>query len=220
MFKSKIKKMIAIGVICLTSLSIFSTTSYAYDKKETERYFGGNITTGLNRPAWYDSSVKSYGYTSHFDTAREYWNRMPGINIWKWDKANNSTDRYYVGTKHPRDTTGKIAIYGQQTPYKIVNGKAVEVKNYNEDYNYSVVTIYHNAISEDKLSRSVVNLTAAHEVGHSLKLKHTPRIAIEGEKGKYVYLEYIPSVMRQDNYGLYMPMFRYDLTSVGEKWGY
>jgi len=42
--------MIAIGVICLTSLSIFSTTSYAYEIKETERYFEGDIAIDLNRP--------------------------------------------------------------------------------------------------------------------------------------------------------------------------
>jgi len=210
MLKSKLKKFIAASLIVLTSLSFFSSTSFAYDaNSKADRYFGGNLTAGINRPAWYHSSVASYGYTSHFDSARAYWNNNTPVNIWKWDQANNSTDRYYVGTTY--QGAGNLNITGAQGAYKVVNGVAVSATN-NENWNYSTVTIYHNAMASKNYDRGKANATAAHEVGHSIKFAHTPL--------NWLGQEYVDSVMRSDDYSMKAITTSYDLDTVHQKWGY
>jgi len=159
MIKSKIKKVFATSLIVLTSLSFFSSTS-----------FGGTIQNGVNRPVWYSPSVASYGNTSHFDAGRDYWNKDTTVNLWKWDQSNNSTDRYFIGTIY--NGTNADETIGLTTPYKVVNGRAV-LASYDENWNFSAVTMYDSTMKKIGMSRSQVEENAAHEVGHSVKMKHS-----------------------------------------------
>ena len=211
MIKSKVKKMIATSLIVVASLAFFTTSSYAYDPNlKKDRYFGGNIVTGLDRPVWYSPSVSSYGYTGAFDVGRTYWNKDTKANLWRSDQVNNSTDRYYVGTSYG----GDLDTTGRTTPYRLVNGKAVLAET-DENWNFSVVTIYNDAFKKKRwfgfsyraMDADEIRKTAAHEVGHSVKIAHNLKGTLE-------------TVMRQGIFDIPSTTIRlYDKQSMESKWG-
>jgi len=217
MLKNKFKKIIINSIICLTSLTIFGSVASATT-------FSGTLKSGVNRPVWYSPSVASYGYTSHFDAGRDYWNRDTKVNLWKWDQANNSTDRYYVGTSYPKDSDdGELNVDGAQSSYKVTSTGAVVEADKNEDWNFSVVTIYHNALSspEKNYARELVNEVTAHEIGHSIKMAHSLGTYSPNSSyaDKYGYLE--DTIMHPSKVRKLTSIIRpYDQKEVERKWGY
>jgi len=206
MIKSNIKKVIATSLIALTSLTFISSAASA----ET---FTGTIKDGVNRPVWYSSSVGSYGYTGTFDIGRAYWNVDTKANLWKWDQVNNSTDRYYIGTSDG----GDLDTLGKTTPYKITSTGAAVLADPNETWNFSVVTLYHDAFQKKRwhgltyraMDADEIRKTSAHEVGHSLKMAHN------------VTMTSLDTVMRQGIYDIpSTKITTYDKNEFVKKWGY
>jgi hypothetical protein len=206
MLKGKIKKVIAASLIALASLSIFSSSASA----DT---LSGTVKDGVNRPIWYSPSVVSYGYTGTYDIGRAYWNADTKANLWRWDKVNNSTDRYYIGTSDGGnlDTTGKI------TPYKVSSTGVATLAETYDNWNFSVVTLYHDAFQKKRwhglvyraMDADEIRKTAAHEVGHTLKMAHNTTMTS------------LDTVMRQGIYDIPSTKIRtYDKNEFVKKWGY
>jgi hypothetical protein len=169
--------------------------------------FQGSRNGSGMHTAWYDSSIASYGYTSHFDAARSYWN-YSSSNV--YISKNSGThkkyqDRYYVGNTEVKNLIGLAAFY-QYTWY---SSKSVEADEY---WDYCEIIIYENNMrSSSNYSDSSVKMNIAHEIGHTLKLAHAPT---------YYGVPYYESVMNTGFFPIYSPTTDYDIQSLTNKWGY
>ncbi|WP_187644965.1 matrixin family metalloprotease [Paenibacillus terrae] len=131
--------------------------------------FGHIHSQGGKFGAYYDSSIASYGYTSHFDFARNAWAGIsPNVAISKSNTKGYGIDEYYVGT------SSTPHLYGLFTPYNNVFGAGVPVDPSNSNWVYSVISVYDNNLNTDGYKNSTnIRHTTTHEVGHSLGLAHT-----------------------------------------------
>lgn len=156
------KKIIA-GLSILSTSFLFSSIVSA----DTHSPRGGNDNGRIQ--AWYDSSISSYGYTSHFDHAVSTWNgRNANVSISKTLNNSGQVDRYYVGT------TTEIGLYGRNLWY---NDLGINVDPDWFSYSRSVVSVYHNQLQNHNngvnFTSTRIRHTTAHELGHSLGLAHT-----------------------------------------------
>jgi hypothetical protein len=150
------KKTLFTIVGFLSIIVIFaSSTSFA------TIFSGGRSSANFN--AYYDSSVASYGYTNHYDTARADWSAASSkVNIGKTTSTSGSPDKYYVGT------TSVVGLLGVQTPYNS-SGQNVGTSS---TWAYSTVAIYDNQMNDFGMSFSERVSNATHEVGHTLSQAH------------------------------------------------
>ncbi|MEK5439337.1 MULTISPECIES: matrixin family metalloprotease [Paenibacillus] len=128
---------------------------------------GGNANGKIQ--AWYDSSISSYGYTSHFDHAVSTWNgRNANVSISKTLNNSGQVDRYYVGT------TSEEGLYGRNIWY---NDLGIPVDPDWFSWSRSVVSVFDNQLRNFNggvnFTSARIKHTTAHEVGHSLGLAHT-----------------------------------------------
>lgn len=152
------KKRTAAFFVLSTSLLFSSVVS-----ANTHSPRGGNDNGKIQ--AWYDSSISSYGYTSHFDHAVSTWNgRNANVSISKTLNNSGQVDRYYVGTTSED-------LYGRNIWY---NDLGIPVNPDWFSWSRSVVSVYHNKFVEfGNFTPTRIRHTTAHEVGHSLGLAHT-----------------------------------------------
>ncbi|NMI07837.1 matrixin family metalloprotease [Paenibacillus sp. SZ31] len=131
--------------------------------------FGHIHSQGGKFGAYYDSSITTYGYTSHFDFARNSWAGIsPNVAISKSSTRGYGIDEYYVGT------SSTPHLYGLFSPYNDVFSVGVTVDPLKRNWVYSVISVYDNNIKDDGLKNSTnIRHTTTHELGHSLGLAHT-----------------------------------------------
>lgn len=126
-------------------------------------YFSDGRTSNAKPYAWYDASVINYGYTSHYDAGRVYWNSHSAVDIKKSITNSSTYDKYYVGNTSTSGLLGRI-------PPKNSSGLETGVDSF---WSYVVVTIYDNQMkAQSNYSASYVNMNTAHEIGHSIKMAH------------------------------------------------
>lgn len=129
-------------------------------------YWSGGRSSPV-KTAYYDSSVSSYGYTPHFDEARNAWSIPLKVNISKSSSNASTYDEYYVGSTAVVDRLGLMIPYKDSTKAPGLKEPATEL----EQWKYSVVSLYVNYMTEFGYNDRVG--VAVHEVGHSLSLSHT-----------------------------------------------
>lgn len=153
----KLITLILAGVLMTVTTTIYATT------------FNHIHEGGGKFSAYYDSSIASYGYTSHFDFARNSWAGIsPNVAISKSSSRGSGIDEYYVGT------SGTPHNYGLSLPYRGVFGKGIRVSPTTSNWTYSVISVYDNNLQADGLKNSTnIRHTTTHELGHSLGLAHT-----------------------------------------------
>ncbi|SDL98714.1 matrixin family metalloprotease [Paenibacillus jilunlii] len=156
------KKRTSAFFVLSTSLLFSSIVS-----ADTHSPRGGNDNGHIQ--AWYDSSISSYGYTSHFDHAVSTWNgRNANVSISKTLNNSGQVDRYYVGT------TTELGLYGRNLWY---NDLGISVDPDWFSWSRSVVSVYDNQLRNHNngvnFTSTRIRHTTAHEVGHSLGLAHT-----------------------------------------------
>lgn len=163
--KKKIALLAGLAAVSLLSLSSSANaTVFGY-----ARDLGGKFT------AYYDSSVASFGYTSHLDFARNSWAGVsPNVSISKSTKLTSPTlnngyqDKYYVGN------SGTAHNYGLTLFYTEVFGVGVPTDPEKKPWSFSNISIYDNNLKSDGLKNPTnIRHTTTHEVGHSLGLAHT-----------------------------------------------
>jgi hypothetical protein len=165
----KVTKFLGIGLICLTVFPLSVSATY---------HSGGRSSATFS--AYYDSSVASYGYTSHYDDGRNNWNALfvPGVAITKTVNNFSTADEYYVGT------SSSVGQLGHAAYYKRILGVVVPAST-SDTWEYSVLSLYHNNVStattgsggtsKPGLTRAeIVSSVTTHEIGHSLALAHSP----------------------------------------------
>lgn len=186
--KSKSLKIIIVFLTILMFWSIIGEVVNA-------AYFGGGRKNNASPYAFYHSSVSSYGYTSHYDAGRAYWNSHPRVNIKKTTSTSGRPDIYYIGNSSVSGLLGQIIPY---TSY----GSQAGVHSY---WDYTTVFMYDNQMkSQSSYSSSRVRYNAAHEIGHTIKMAHVP----------------IPhnSVMVQGFYNIPSSITSFDYGEVSAKW--
>ncbi|MFM9282163.1 hypothetical protein [Paenibacillus jiagnxiensis] len=189
----KISKKKVISLVSVASLSVLTFASISY-----ATIWAGGRSSGANFSAYYDSSVASYGYTNHYDSARADWNSASSsVNITKTTSTSGNPDKYYVGVSSVAGLLGQISRY---------TSSGQVVTSLSDDWAYATVSIYHNnmdAYGEDGMSQSERISNATHEVGHTLSMAHpvTSR----------------SSVMKQGVQSIGVQS--YDKESLIEKWG-
>jgi len=163
-------------------------------------YFSGGRTSPIFT-AYYDSSVSSYGYTSHFDAGRVAWSIPLKVSVSKSSSNSSTYDEYYVGT------TTDPTLLGLTLAYK--NGPWGTGLHYpathSDTWVYCTVALYQNNLSTYSYN-DVVGVTT-HEIGHSLALAHTTAPAV--------------SIMTATTYAgnpTYQPT-TYDMNELKSKWG-
>jgi hypothetical protein len=191
MFEGKkvIRKVLLI-VYSLALFCAFTTSSFA-------NYFSGGKPSGIFA-VQYDSSVGTYGYTGTYDTARGYWNGITSkVNVTWTGSSANTTDKYYVGT------TTDPTLFGQTSFFKASGSTFVPALS-SETWAYSTVAIYQNTMDAWSFSPAQKISNAAHEVGHSLSLDHTPSSGSS-------------SIMKMGIQSI--APTTYDITQLKAKWG-
>lgn len=143
----------------------------------------GGTKKNVATSAWYHESVAQYGYTSYYDEARTYWNKMNSkAFIGKKTSGNlqkGEDDQYYINSVHP---TRGLGLLGATTGYKKTLFGYDDVLP-DANWDYATVVVYEDAMkavnpklsgsnSTATYSRSSVIYNMAHEIGHSLKLNH------------------------------------------------
>ena len=208
-FKSKLT---LITLLVVLSSIFFSKFAFAY-------YFDGYRSYYAGETAWYDSSIANLGYTGDYDKGRGYWNYSPYVDIGK----NTGTyqkyqDKYFIGTTAVNGLLGHCLPVQYRTD---ANGKEYAVvyddqTNANSDilnewWDYTIVTLFDNSMKAtgSQFTSTYVSYNAAHEIGHSIKMKHAP-------DGYYAGL----SVMDQGWNPLYYNLMEYDAQEVTNKWGF
>lgn len=151
-----------VAVILSLGISLVFSSTVSADTYGTVRGTGGHSK------AWYDSSVASYGFGSHYDHAIASWNgRNPNVSITKTTvRSGSSTDEYYVGTTSDPDLYGHTAFY---------NSLKIPVNQFIFNWNYCVVSLYYSTFKSKDLLKypEIIKHTTTHEVGHTLGLTHT-----------------------------------------------
>lgn len=180
--------------LILMSLSILLFSSVIGSVVNAE-YFSGGRKNNASPLAYYASSVSSYGYTSHYDAGRAYWNSHSQVNIAKTTSTTGRPDIYYIGN------SSVSGLLGQIVPYTSTGSQA-SVSSY---WDYTTVFMYDNQMrASSKYSASTVKYNAAHEIGHTIKMAHVP----------------IPhnSVMVQGFYNIPSYLTSFDSGEVTAKW--
>jgi len=158
--------------------------------------FNGGRKNNAKPSAFYDTSVSTYGYTSHYDAGRAYWNENSNVNITRTFSVLNRPDIYYI------DNTAVSGLYGRIYPYNS-SGVLVSPDSY---WDYTTVFMYDNQMraTGSNFTSSRVKYNAAHEVGHTIKMAHVP----------------IPynSVMVQGWWNIPASITSYDSGEVNSKW--
>jgi hypothetical protein len=196
-----IKTLTSPLIICTIILFMLHVSDSNADTFIGDRYGSGTHS------AWYHSSVSDYGYSNHFDQALTYWNNNSS-NVYvtrNYGTYENYQDRYYVGTTEVKDLIGLTAFYQYRFPsYTNVSS---------DDYwDFCDAIIYENTMrSSSNYSTEAVIMNIAHEIGHTLKLAHTPM---------YYGAPYHDSVMNNGFYPIYPSMTDYDYQELTSKWGY
>jgi len=152
------KKLLSMVAASLVTVFLFASISFA-------DFFSGGRSSAVFY-AYYDSSVTSYGYTSHYDAARANWNGISQeVAINKTSSPSGTPDKYYVGT------TTTPGLLGRTIPYKASGGTYVPAST-SEQWAYCTVSIYHNTMSDNNMNHSQIVSNATHELGHTLSLAH------------------------------------------------
>lgn len=154
---TKYNKLLIALIAVLTLGTSFLSTSASAD------YYSGGRTDNAKPYAWYDASVANYGYTSHYDAGRAYWNSHSNVDIKRALTYSSSYDRYYIGN------TSTSGLLGRTIP-KTSTGEDASLGAF---WGYVVVTMYDNQMkAESNYSSSYIQMNAAHEIGHSIKMAH------------------------------------------------
>lgn len=178
-----------VALISVLTLASFLSTSASAD------YFSGSRTNNAKPYAWYDASVANYGYTSHYDAGRAYWNSHSKVDIKRSLFYDLSYDKYYIGN------TSTSGLLGRISP-KTSSGAEAGVDSF---WSYVVVTMYDNQMrAQSNYSSSYIRMNAAHEIGHSIKMAHAAKA--------------YNSVMPQGWRPIPSSLTIYDSGEVGKKW--
>lgn len=155
------------------SFTTFLAIFFIFSSIASANYFNNTRKGNGFHYAWYDPSVAQYGYTTHFNDGRNYWNQSPEIGIGlsntykKWDDkyiiANSSVAGLYgqiYVAKYVIDSSGTYATYGQD--------------EWKDDYwDFCNVIMYDNTMKfTENWTRSYVSYNAVHEIGHSIMMAH------------------------------------------------
>lgn len=133
--------------------------------------------------------------TANYDRGRTYWNGHSKVIIPKSTSATNA-DRYYIGN------TSTPNLYGRMSSFDI-NGSPVSLHGY---WHYTTVYMYANQMrAQSNYSSSRVDYNATHEIGHTLKMNHSP--------SKAIY-----SVMTQGFVTIPPSLTQYDRGEIDAKW--
>ncbi|MBN3526553.1 hypothetical protein [Paenibacillus apiarius] len=182
----------------IASVAALPIAAMVFSSVVSAAYFNGGRSSG-SFSAYYHSSVSSYGYGNHYDTARTNWNGISSkAKVSKTTSTSGDPDRYYVGT------TGSSTLLGQIVPYKISGGTYVEASP-NDQWAYSTATIYDNTMKSFNMTSSQIVSNATHEIGHTVSLAHTSPSSSS------------PSVMKQGIQDIGPQT--YDKNELKSKWG-
>lgn len=173
--------------LSLIALVAFSTSASA-------DYWENTTATGGHAKVTYSSSVSSYGYTSIYDNAIKKWNGISSKVSVKKASPSYTTDVYYVGNTSVADRTGLMQPMGAR------GNACLDCR-----WTYTKLYLYDNNMRALNYSTTNRTATAIHEVGHSLKLAHTPAEAPS-------------SIMKQGRKTLTDPT-TYDKAQLKAKWG-
>lgn len=136
-------------------LLIVSTKAYA------DIWDGGKFMDGIAMVN-FDSSVESYGYTAHYESAMENWNGITNnVHVFKAG-SHEAADVYYAGNSSVEGRLGIMIPYDRY-------GRVVDV-----DRNWYRATshIYDNNMKSYNMTKAQIISNATHEIGHTLKLAH------------------------------------------------
>lgn len=157
----KILKSNRVAVIML-SLTILLISSFAGSPASAD-YLGGGRKDNASPRAYYHSSVTSYGYVSHYDAGRAYWNSHLQVNITKTPYTTSRPDIYYIGN------SSVSGLLGQIIPYNSA-GSQVGATSY---WDYTTVFMYDNQMrAQSTFNSKYTHYNAAHEIGHTIKMAH------------------------------------------------
>lgn len=154
----------------IVALTLFSILALIFPGTAFADIWGGVFTdrTDAVFDAYYDASVASYGYTDHYDQAREWWSYVSSkVYIGKTTSTSNYPDKYYAGVTEDPDLLGLTINYKKGFLGRIVTA------GFNDDWLYSTVAIYDNNIQSVGLDRDQIMTLTSHELGHTVKLAHT-----------------------------------------------
>lgn len=179
--------LVRLFFIILVTLSVFSTSVSA-------DYYSGTTSTGGHAKVIYSRSVATYGYTTIYDNAISRWNGISTKASVKKASASYTTDTYYVGTTSVADRTGLMQAMGPRGSVCL-----------DCTWTYTLVYLYDNNMDKFEYTTTNRTATAVHEVGHSLKLDHTPSSGSS-------------SIMKQGRKSSTYPT-TYDKGQLKAKWG-
>lgn len=150
--------MFLLCLVCLVGAWSPSPASADYHSN-TRSFYGVNYDTSVFNTFTHNGTT--YYYYDLFESARLEWhNHAPGVNLSK--TTHNWADTYYVGNTSDPDLNGRVFPY---------NGYYDHV-SMDEYWLYVKVYIYDSTFKSKNFSRAQRFGTAAHEVGHTVKMKH------------------------------------------------
>lgn len=183
------KKGFFVFVLGLSFLSYSPKESLA-DFWAGTKYWGG-YTNYV-----YSASVRSGGYAATYDLARNGWTGISS-NVRFNESTHAYADKYHVGSTSTSGLWGKIFPRNQ-------NGT---LENLESNWAYVDVWVYDNQMDLDDLSIDERTNVSLHELGHSLKLEHTP----DGYT--------VSSVMTATGSQYWITPREYDKGELRKKWG-
>lgn len=172
--------------------------------------FTGNKAGNGNIQAFFSSSVDSYGYTTIYRTAQDRWRGISNnVTLNRTLSTNGFPDLYNISGARREGASGG-RLLGQAVPHSSA-GSQVGV---NTNWEYVVITLYHNNYEDLGMNTNQRIATAVHEVGHSLKLAH-PESQVGSQREP---LDGRSSIMVQGIKNATYPQ-GYDEVELRRKWG-
>ncbi|PIC70765.1 hypothetical protein CSV77_07545 [Sporosarcina sp. P16b] len=155
--------------------------------------------------AFFSSSVATYGYTTIYRTAQDRWRGISSnVTLERTLSTNGSPDLYNVSGLR-KEGAGGGRLLGQAAYYSASDSPTGN----QTDWQYVVITLYHNNYEDLKMTPNQRIATAVHEVGHTLKLEHPgPQVPLNGRS----------SIMVQGIKDATYPQ-GYDEIELRRKWG-
>lgn len=97
--------------LTISLLVILLITSMGFETITSADVFSGGRKDNSKPSAHNHLSVNQYGYSSHYDRGRAYWNAHSNVNIKKSNNSVSLSDTYYIGNTSVAGMLGRIIPY-------------------------------------------------------------------------------------------------------------